>query len=790
MTRLFNLESYIDACQYARVFQDSSYQLVSQTRETYKFLLDKYAEHRYLLPPIINNHHSSQLTINPSKLDYLSMGTELTQGEKPRLFIISDTLDLMTLSTSNILGRRDGYLYSSAYYYWNYYTEINQHLITKPLVFINLDNFGILTLIPIKLIQPENSHYKIPILDTRNKIHLDHSYDCIGTYTKICNSVAGILLNQFSSLSINNETVEHLSGYLQKINFFQLIQSYVNQESVNLIIEINNNNQIFCKQVTISISEIANILCQHINFDDINQLENQYPQYQFILVSQYNIFEKIKTYLPNFICPHPSYQQFPEIWTEKNHLNFPLFAIYLDEIKFAVAIYGKKEWIKLSDEKDAISYEGKPTVLIGSIPSLKQDFVRIPQGRSSANLPIRVNAHDYCINGIPQDYKIEIENYQGTEEIRVQIQFNLQPGSFPELKVRDLENKYKIKTSFVNTEQTNDSTQKYYSHILPEQITANRQQRSLSQIERLKRRNDFQDFINDLNHISSTLDKISKQGYTRNNYNSLNQNINNAKNKINQQPDLLQFIDISSIDIVVIELIATLNQANLSRLVDIVYNTLTSNQPLNTDKKDLLVYTIMFTGKLYRFSEYLLSDRLFFQLQLQFNNAINIRGNLSNEYLQCLARIAENAESQRQYFSLFDSQYNLEISQYLWGYGNILLWYYDFNSSELFLDYQHHFTKIMNYLLSKYYTRFSDIYKKFAFLSLIYLLTFRAHDSKFCCKDSQEFQLANKVIEHFQHDRIMLNTVSREKPLNQYFQEMIEGTSTANEIENLLQVPL
>ncbi|MTJ08557.1 hypothetical protein [Anabaena sp. UHCC 0204] len=784
MTRLFNLESYIDACQYARVFQDSSDQLVPQTRETYKFLLDKYAEHRYLVPPIINNHRSSQLTINLSKLDYLSMGTELTQGEKPRLFIISDTLDLMTLSTSNILGRRDGYLYSSAYYYWNYYTEINQHQITKPLVvFVDLDNFGTSTLIPISFSQHENSHYKIPILDTRNKIPLDHSYNCIETYTKICNSVAGILLNQFPSLSTNNETVKHLSGYLQKINFFQLIQAYVNQESINLIVEIYNNNQIFYKQVTISISEIANIVCQHINFYDINQLENQYPQYQFVLVSQYNIFEKIKTYLPNFICLNPNYQQFTEIWTEKNHLNFPLFAIYLDEIEFQVAISGKEEWIKLSDEKDAISYEGKPTVLIGKIRSLKQDFFRITS--SNANLPIKVNGNDYCINKIPQDYKIEIESYQGTEEIRVQIQFNLQPGSFPELKVRDLENKYKINTSLI------DRKQKYYSYILPQKITAHRQLKSLSQIERLQRRSDFQSFIIDLHQISSKLDKINSQISKKNDYDVLIASIKNAYEKIKkikQYPDSLQFIDILSNELVVTELITEFKKANLSKMVDLIYNTLTSNQLLNKDKKDLLVDAIILIGKLYQFSEYLLSDRLFFQLQLQFNTASKIRyRNLSNEYLQCLARIAVNQDLQGKYFSLFNSQYNIENSQYLWGYGNILLWYYDFNSSASFLNYQEHFTKIMNYLLTKYYTKFSGIYKKFAFLSLIYILTFRAHDSQFCQPNSKEFLLAKQVIEHFKHDRIILNTVSREKPLNQYFQELIEGCSTADEIENLLQ---
>ncbi|WP_071190651.1 hypothetical protein [Trichormus sp. NMC-1] len=788
MTTLFNLESYIDACQYTRIFQNSPEQSIPDSREKYKALLDKYSENRYLSAPIINNNRSSKLTINSSALNYLSVGNELTTGEQKHLFVISDTLDLMTLSNSNILGRGDGYLYSSAYHYWNHYTEIHQHQITKPLIFLDLDNFGISNLIPVRLTQTENSYYQIPILDTKNKILLDNIFDCQAIYKNICYAVSQSLLNQFPPLLTNVETVYHLSNYLQKINFLQLIQSCENQESVDLIIEIKRENQILYKQINLIISDISNIVFEQINFTDLQKIANQYSQYQFVLVSQYNFSKNINTHLPNFIILYQNNQQFPQIWREKNNLNFPLFAIYLDEIEFAVAIFDKIEWIKLSDEKDFISYEGKPTLLIGAIPSLNQDFVRITQGRSNANLPIRVNGKDYCINGVPQDYKIQIENYQGSDETLVKIQFNLQPGSFPELKVRDLKDNYKIKTSFINRQQTDNSTQKYYSHILPEQITANRQQRSLDQIQRLERRSGFQELINNLTEIASGLNKITSQNFQKNNYHVLNTSIKRFKSKIHQQPDLLQFIDISSNELVVNKLIANLNQGNLSRLVDIVYNTLISNQPLNNQKKDLLVDTIILIGKLYQFSEYILSDRLFSQLQLQLNNADKVRyRNLYNEYWQCLARIAINEELQGKYFSLFDSQYSLQKSQYLWGYGRILLWYYNFNSFSSCLNYQEHFMKIINYLLTKQYRTFSDGYKQNAFLSLIYLLTFRAHNSDFCGKNSREFILAKQVVEHFQHDKIILNTISRKKSLNQYFQEMIEGTSTAEEIANLLQ---
>ena len=46
--------------------------------------------------------------------------------------------------------------------------------------------------------------------------------------------------------------------------------------------------------------------------------------------------------------------------------------------------------------------------------------------------------------------------------------------------------------------------------------------------------------------------------------------------------------------------------------------------------------------------------------------------------------------------------------------------------------------------------------------------------------------MAERVISHFNKDRIIFNQVSKEKPLNQFFQEMIEGTITEDDLGNLL----
>lgn len=420
MTRLFNLESYVDCCHYAGLFHQSPEQLIPQPGDlptAYKTLLQKYINHPYL-PEVNTGVYPQYLTINPG-LDYLLIGTELEPGDKQRLFIIRDTVDLMTLSTSDILNHQDGYLYSSAYHYWNHYTEIYQRNLTKPLVFIDLDSFTTSHLIPINIYPNANSNYRVPILNTKKQLNIDFSYNAVETYNNICKQIAHCILNEHFPAAQSYD-ITHLTNYLQKISLFQLIQQYIERDSFELIIEILYHSQVFYKRVTLSIAKIAEIVSVEINARHLNQIAKNHPEYQFILVTQYNVFPQIQQLLPDFICLNSS-QEFNQIWQAKTQLKFPLFGIYLDNIEFAVGMLDEKgkpskQWIQLSNQENAISYEGKPTVLIGRIPSKNQEFFRIsPQ--KIAKLPIRVNGDDYCKNGIPQDYSIKIENPQGTEDV-------------------------------------------------------------------------------------------------------------------------------------------------------------------------------------------------------------------------------------------------------------------------------------------------------------------------------------------------------------------------------------
>ena len=67
------------------------------------------------------------------------------------------------------------------------------------------------------------------------------------------------------------------------------------------------------------------------------------------------------------------------------------------------------------------------------------------------------------------------------------------------------------------------------------------------------------------------------------------------------------------------------------------------------------------------------------------------------------------------------------------------------------------------------------------------MVTFRAIEQVFFQHGSHEMRMAERVIAHFRNDRIIFNQVSKEKPLNQIFQEMIEGTATEDDVNSLVQ---
>lgn len=786
MTRLFNLESYIKLCQYAYQFDQNPDQLIHSQgnlpRRYKQELITKYGITSYRVEPVISNHRSQQLEVKTNKNNFL--GEELTQTEIQRLFIIRDTIDLLTLSTSQFLNYQETYLYQSAYYYWNYYQQLKHLNPDKPLIFIDLDCFECDRLIPIQRDQKRDQKgIPIPILNTREPLLIQTPFNTVKTYNQICRDIAiKILTNFFPNSNLEESAIAQLQKYLQKISIFEQIPSESNTESMSIIVEIMYSDQIYYKQVQLKLADINIIINNRVNFYALEQLQLAYPNYHWILISQYNRFPIIKQRLPQFLCVSSDHQIFPRVWEMKQNSNFPLFGIYLDTIEFAIGNKDKNnnpitQWIKLSDQ--AISYEGVQQTLTGIIPETNQKVFRIPKNTNPATLPIRVNGKDYLKNQVPQSYEIFIENFPGTEDIEIEIKFILRPDAPPQLKVSDISVTYKITSKLVDRKE---KEVKSFGYIPYQRIEETRQKKSLEQIQR------FTD-----SHLIPRLKPVLEQIFTE--LKMLDSNpsksiickniaskIEEFNTIIDQKIDYFQDINIFSEVPEIKDLREMLKNPILKTIPALVIRSYPNQNKPN--QKKFINKVINFIGKLYGFSE---TCSLYENFEDFLN--INILSNnyFNSNYSQSLARTAINESQQQHYFSLFTSNYSSSNNQYLWGYARILLWYYNFQSKAENFNYKNHFLLITKYLLSKSANQFTEQYKQNAFLALCYLLTFQEIDQDFFTGDSQEKQQAIQVIKHFEDEEVMLNQVSREKSLNQLFSELIEGKASQSDIDGMIQ---
>ncbi|MDT9217815.1 MAG: hypothetical protein P5678_04500 [Limnospira sp. PMC 1240.20] len=780
-TRLFNLESYVDCCQYANQFNKSIDSLTPSPGDLprgYKNLIKDYGNSHYLNQPIFTENYPSRLTLQTTAATW--MGTPLSAGETPRLFIIPDTIDLLTLSTSHFLASQEAYLYSSAYHYWNNYSLCQKSRITRPLLFLNLDNWVSREMITIEM------NNNIPILKHQTPIKHQFNLNPLDTYQSICKDLASaILQNNFRMLANQSQTIKHLANYLQKVAFFQ--QHIINQQNIIFVGEIWHQDRIFYKKVTVSRQTIREIILNRIDLTQIQNLIQTYPQYQFVLVSQYHPFieSQVQSLLPGVIFVSSQLREFDRIWQYKqNHgSRFPLFGIYLDKIEFKIAIEGQERWIQLT-EGDIISYEGESRELIGKIPELdNKDTFRIPQDNLNPTLPIRVNGADFSKNDVPQDYSISVVENEVTEDVEVRIKFTLKPGSSPLLEVEDINNKYNIKAELTNR----IVTVRYYGYIPYLKLSQTRAEKSQTQIELFRYNSDrWQNLQDYLQKVITKLDIIfqNNRPVTRRKYEELTQllsQITSILPKKSYNLDVLQYINPEELT----ELTQILGDSRWHKMTNIlnIYPT-DFKEKINCVK--IFKICLIWVGKLYKFSPCILSDFYFNQSQ-ESQIIEDTRTSINYEYFLYLARTAINESRQQRYFNLLDNSERFTNEGYMWGYGRILLWYFNFQDSGHILNYRNHFGKILEYLRQQNPSCLNIQYKQNVFLSLSYLLGFREFDRSFCQPSSQEYNLAEQVITRFADDPIKLNQVSREKSLNQIFEELLKGQSTETDCNNLLQ---
>lgn len=164
-----------------------------------------------------------------------------------------------------------------------------------------------------------------------------------------------------------------------------------------------------------------------------------------------------------------------------------------------------------------------------------------------------------------------------------------------------------------------------------------------------------------------------------------------------------------------------------------------------------------------------------------------------DEHIRVLGRISSEQSFQQKYFELFNnsetrsSKKYYQNDPYMWGYARILLSYLKFQLNDKFIPYKNHFQSIIQYALSNESRIF---YYQDALISLIYLLTFRELDKEFCLAGSDEYQKAKKLCEKLSQNPVRANQISRDKSLNETFEEFLDGFADNKQILNLLNIDL
>lgn len=782
MSRLFNLESYSELCTHANLYET---EILNPS--AYKSSLDKHQESGYRHDSL----YPRSLTVKDELIPLKHLGVNLSEDGN-NLYVIRDRLD--SLSLRNFLNPGEKYIYRSVYHYWNYRQQIASNLdLTNSLVVIDLNSLSDEAYCSLQFKQITDTPYPIPIIDNRREIDSNFklALNVKDIHDNIYRDLAReILSRNFSKLATDKNTVEHLKSYLQKAEVFKLAQSQTELASLSIIVEIYSDSKVYYKSVTLDIAFLENIVTNRIDIKAIAQFTKKHSQYSFVLISDYNFLPKFREALnsSNIFVPTNLLAEFPQIWQEKQRLNFPLFGQYLDKIKFKIQRSNEIQWIEVlsTKEQDHIYYEGDPKTkhFIARIQETGQEYFTI----SSINtvLPIKINDRDYCINGNTQGYYILhplAESETSVEELKIRIEFIVKLGSVPELKVTDEANKYEIEArlqDYVEPEISLDC-------IPLTTILEYREQQFKTKIPNADLCNKVTTSISSINKI----DFVEQLPLIKDRVRSANENIKLYKKKRRTEPFLYINTNLTSLN----DLKFAINRFFNSGVIQAICNYFDDVSDIPAAEKQNINNTINnalnLIGRTHKLSEPYISQLLFSHQFIQ--KAIKKMG---SQYYTVLAKVAFRQKFQIAYFQIFDLSLNnrkpcYQIEDYLWGYSRILLWYSEFyrqyQTSEL--DYLSHFKSITKYLLSSNIVARRNNparYQQDAFLALIYLLTFREADTQFCTTESDEYQLAKKVIEKYRQSLVFLKAVP-DRSLNECLEELLNGNSSQESVTGLVK---
>jgi len=794
MTYLYPLNNYPLFCQYSLSFESENVE--AKDYRAFKKLLENHESTSLIKHPIIPTFNTQCLTQDPQSLNLDFAGIPLESGPShEKLYLVPDHIDLLTLGFILRESRHESYIYESAYHYWCHKSFFDSHTITQPIVFLNLDGWELKTLIPLTLEYYAATQRRIPILKPQAPIEIEDPIDLKSCHDRIHTAIAQEILKQnFPDLSTHNHTLKHLSDYLRRINITHYIQ---NQESIiDIIIEISPESQkIYYKSIILDIHTILEIAIKNMPLLELTKLKKKYPDITFIGISQYSILTDFHPISQNIHTLKTQPNLFVNIWQEKQSQDFPLFGIQLDQIQFGIAgqDYGIDiDWIKLDSEEGIISYEGKSQDIIGKIPSSGKEEFKISKDGSNnkISMPIQVNQHDYG-----KQFEITVHNFDHQHDVWVQICFILTPGKLPKLSVRDTQNHYRITSQLGDKDPLQALKAQSISYLPLKEIYEIRQKDAINQAERLNISPTAVatqvNILNSLIHENTSdidLDKLADA------VKSLSYLFKKKSVTRYRRPNMdpLQYIDPEKLSL---EHRAKLNtirialqKLNANNLQQILFSDGFYN---DSAKLNIIREYLVFIGKLYFLSDsvntgtFLVTHGMKLLDELAKSIHQGLVKSIYGVYFSSLARMSFRSSIQDYYMSLFNRCHNSELYSdgYLWGYGRILKWYFNYDSvnKDMFAVHNH---QLLEGLVDSHF----KYHLQNTFLSLIYLLTYRNRDNQFCGKNSNDIILAQRVVDKFFYKGFKLYQVSETQTLPSIYQDFIKGTASQQIVLNLLQV--
>ncbi|TYQ29259.1 hypothetical protein [Pseudanabaena sp. UWO310] len=819
MTTLVNLESYLECCQYAHLFEVQLESLIPSANtlpSAYLIFCKKFINHSFLPVASLSIHQPQKLGIRSQSISYnaKNIGLNIDDQIDQQIAIVreTDSLKMQSFDVSQ-------YLYINVYRYWNYAPQlIDLANSSKYLVIYDLDSFTPDQIFPLTFENRSNSRYRIPIIDTRTikqygDLNLSISNESI--YDNICNDMAAKIL---VDLNLDNFHLQSVVAYIQKINFFQNLSVFLSDvldEHISLIFEIDSIFYIY----NLSLKDLEAIIYQNLPIRELQDTINKNSQFNFVLLSSYTQLPSMRDVLTrhfstSLLIINNSQNVFKDIWREKLNSQFPLYGQHLDRISFFVK--KDREVIEIS-LPPKVCYEGDQELTVYAAydkNGIEEEEFTIK--KDSVVLQFKINDEPFINRETLKEQCYKIGNQYFDEaissETKIKVRFRIKPGIIPKLEILDHQGRI-LNSSLVDFEEPTPNLSLTSGFLPLYEILLSRHNKSNRLIDTLNQewssfsiqlKDDFTDFanlfdnyhqnpslINQISQKSSNLVKLINQ-YGRIDENDrgkrgLELYLNIDISQDNSQGAYIIKQTYEKIGLKIASFLAT------AKLLGFTTNNKSSKEHNIAYKKILEI-----AGKGYAFTKNVELNFLYELQSINYGNIYNLPHHdkyIYSIHLHNIARMSCSSDRQLKYVSLFNSSFPFSHQKfyhnndYIWGYARILMWYVDFNNQLIKNVYKQHFGTIVNHCCSLDITIKSNRdYTRDALIALIYLLSFRESDPEFIQIDSPLYNQAKKLCNQLSLNPIRSQRANIEEPLNSFLDRLLDGIVTQDQMLQMIEI--